>query len=303
MSKKDFEDLIFYQSRISSKDKKNFRNFIFERAGELGLKSELYPRSGTSKNIVIGDLKKAKYIIGSFYDTPLSLPASLLQMGPIALFIINALCIIISLLILIIMPKVFYLIIPFVIILFYNLGLFGGAKKFNFNATSGILCLLDLMKKVGTMSNNIAYVFLDNHFKGYKGAKAMAKQMQKDGLDPTERKVIIIDRIGLGNYIVLDYFRETKFVDEVKVALESSKAIKSKIVLRDGSITNTSDHVGFKKFHQVCIFGYNYRTASGYVNDKESYRNDRMINHNNIDFLVEGLKTFIETHVKIEEKK
>ena len=293
MSKKNFEDLIFYQNRLSKGNKKNFRDFILERAGELGLRSENYPRFGGQKNVVIGDLSKLKNVIVTNYDTPVKMPAFVMKSSPLSNIIIAISSLIIALILIIAIPKMFYLGIPFILLAMYSYGWLGGASRFNFNSTSGILCLLDLMEEVGTINNKIAYAFLDNHFKGFSGAKAMNNQMTKDDLITIDRKIIIIDKIGYGNNFVLDYFRETKFVDEIKEALESSKIIKAKVSYHEATNGNTTDHFAFKKFHHVAIRAYTSRNNKGFYSDKMLYKNDRHITLSNVDYVVSGMKAFI----------
>ena len=190
MSKKGFEDLIFYQNRLSQKNKKKFRDYIFERAGELGLRSENYPRFKGQKNVLIGDIKKAKYIIAANYDTPIKMPAFIERKAPLANIIISISLLVIAAALILIFPKYFYVTIPFILLAVYCFGWLGGGKRFNFNLTSGVICLLDLMKEVRTVNNTVAYIFLDNHYKGFLGAKAMYKQMEKDNLISLDKKKI-----------------------------------------------------------------------------------------------------------------
>ena len=301
MSKKCFEDLIFYQNRLSQKNKKNFRDFIFERAGELGLRSENYPRFKGQKNVLIGDIKKAKYIIAAYYDTPIKMPVFLEKKAPLSNLILSVSLLIVAIAFIAIFSRFFYLAIPIILLAVYCFGWLGGGKRFNFNTTSGVICLLDLMKEVKTANNTVAYVFLDNHYKGFLGAKAMYTQMEKDHLISLDKKIIFIDRIGQGKNFVLDYFRETKFIDEVKESLEAKDFGKAKINYREDTKKDKSDYIAFEKLHHVAIRAYPS------VKDKEfllnnAYYNDKNIDLNNVDYVVSGIKTFLEKYnIQTEE--
>jgi hypothetical protein len=110
MSKKCFEDLIFFQNRLSRNNKKKFRDFVFERAGGLGLRSENYPRFKGQKNILIGDIRKAKYIIATYYDTPVKMPAFITRKAPLSNLLLSAISTILAILLVAIFPKFFYLV-------------------------------------------------------------------------------------------------------------------------------------------------------------------------------------------------
>jgi hypothetical protein len=295
MSKKNFEDLIFYQNRLSQNNKKKFRDFVFERTGELGLRSENYPRFKGQKNILIGDIKKAKYIIATYYDTPVKMPTFLTKKAPFSNIILSVSSILLAILLVVIFPKFFYLAIPFILLAVYSFGLLGGGERFNFNTTSGVICLLDLIKEVKTVNNTIAYVFLDNHYKGFLGAKAMYKQMEKDNLISLDKKIIFIDKIGQGRNFVFDYFRETKFIDEVKESLEAKKFDKVKINYREDTKKDKSDYIAFEKLHHVAIRAYPC------VKEKEfffenSFYSDKNIDLDNVDYIVTGIKKFLEQY-------
>ncbi len=295
MSKKNFEDLIFYQNRLSQNNKKKFRDFVFERAGELGLRSENYPRFKGQKNILIGDIRRAKYIIATYYDTPVKMPAFLTKKAPFSNIILSITSILLAILLVIIFPKFFYLAIPFILLAIYSFGCLGGGERFNFNTTSGIICLLDLIKEVKTANNTIAYVFLDNHYKGFLGAKAMYKQMEKDNLISLDKKIIFIDKIGQGRNFVFDYFRETKFIDEVKESLEAKKFDKAKINYREDTKKDKSDYIAFEKLHHVAIRAYPSAKEKEFFFENKFY-NDKNIDLDNIDYVVTGIKKFLEQY-------
>ncbi|HOR17491.1 MAG: hypothetical protein KBB99_02765 [Bacilli bacterium] len=302
MSKKCFEDLIFFQNRLSRNNKKKFRDFVFERAGGLGLRSENYPRFKGQKNILIGDIRKAKYIIATYYDTPVKMPAFITRKAPLSNLLLSAISAILAILLVAIFPKFFYLAIPFVLLAIYSMGWLGGGKRFNFNTSSGIICLLTLMKEVKTMNNTIAYVFLDNHYKGFLGAKAMYHQMVKEDLISLDKKIIFVDRIGQGRHFVFDYFRETKFIDEVKEAIELKVLEQAKFHYREDTKEDKSDYTAFKKLHHVAIRAYPSIKDKKYFFPNSFYQ-DKNIDLENVDYIVTGIKKFLEKYnVQVEEE-
>ena len=74
MTRKYYEDLIFYQKRLKPNEKRKFRDYIQTQARDLGLKVTINPERKVCKNIVIGDLKAAKYVMCAHYDTTPKLP-------------------------------------------------------------------------------------------------------------------------------------------------------------------------------------------------------------------------------------
>lgn len=302
MSKKCFEDLIFFQNRLSQNNKKKFRDFVFERAGELGLRSENYPRFKGQKNILIGDIRKAKYVIAAYYDTPVKMPAFITRKAPLSNLLLSASSVLLAILLVVFFPKVFYLAIPFVLLAIYSMGWLGGGERFNFNTSSGILCLLTLMKEVKTMNNTIAYVFLDNHYKGFLGAKAMYNQMVKENLISLDKKIIFIDKIGQGRHFVFDYFRETKFIDEVKEAIELKTLDQVKLHYREDTKKDKSDYTAFEKLHHVAIRAYPSMKDNEYFFPNIFY-NDKNIDLENVDYIIIGIKKYLEKYnVQVEEE-
>lgn len=304
MNRKYYEDLTFYQKRKTFSEKRKFRDYIQKQARDLGLRSNIYPEAKTCKNLVIGDLKSAEYVICAHYDTaPSLLPvvernytychkfleciSLILGIGLLALFyFLNMLWLGIASIVV-------------CIILFLRLaGILSSSRRFSYNDnTSGIITVLNLMDTYKDFNQRVAYVFLDNKEKGLVGSKSLSKMMQFQKLivQKEDKKFIFLDCVGLGKDFTISWYRETKFVDRLKDLFLEKCDDKYTITLKEDSKVDVNDYMSFKRFDHASITCYKNVNKKKkkflYKNIKPT--NDRNIDLKNIEFLSDVLSEYI----------
>lgn len=293
------DELSYLQERMHRKSKKNFREYLKTKAQKYNLSYNIFPKSFSTKNVVIGNLGKAKYILGAHYDTPPRMPAllmkSVLFFNIITLILVIAVFATFALLgIHPIFGTIFY-----IILLFYLLG-FGIANKYNFNDnTSGILTLLALMDNI--KSDDVAYVFFDNEEKGLLGSIQFAFALKKIHQYQLNNKVFInFDCVGRGNTFGIISFKNKNTAHHLLHLSEKIEKHNISFEERRPSTLEASDHFSFKNWNSLGIMCYNKKGNKYRLNDIHSHL-DKTINQENINVLVCLLKKHIDKEVcKIE---
>lgn len=75
MTLKDLaKDMGAYQERMRRKSKARFRRYLETQAKKYDLEYQV-SKSKLAKNVIIGNIETADYVIGAHYDTPPRLPA------------------------------------------------------------------------------------------------------------------------------------------------------------------------------------------------------------------------------------
>lgn len=310
MIRKYYEDLTFYQSRFTNAQKRAFRDYIQKKAHDLNLKTSIFPERKIAKNIIVGDLKSAKYVICAHYDTPPRLPMIIERNYAYCHVLLEILSLVLGgalgALIMIFLPKLFALgFIPIVLGLYGFLrisGIIPITKKFSYNDnTSGILTLLNLMSDYKTFKNEVAYVFIDNRDKGLKGSKVLAKMMidQRMLVSKEDKKFFFIDTVGIGRDFAISWYRETRFVWQLKELFEKYHKRGYNVELKEDNKTDVNDYLSFKRFDHASITCYkDVKENGGYYKDTIKPRRDDHIEEENIDFLTMVIKDFIEGRVE-----
>lgn len=295
MTAKLLDELSNRQERMHRKSKKLFREYLETKANELNLDYNILPKSIFSKNVVIGDLKNAKYILGAHYDTPPRLPAFLIR----STLFFNIFSILI-------VPIIFIIFITFewnlvfaaliyLLLSLYILGI-GIANKYNYNDnTSGVLTLLLLMNKLET--NDVAYVFFDNEEKGLIGSLQLAFYMKKLRKNSPRKKVFInFDCVGRGESFGFASFNSKDIAQEL-IDIGNSEENNYEFMHRKPSVLEGSDHVSFKNWKSIGIMCYNKKAKKYKLNNIHSHK-DKFINIENIDVLVNLIKKYIDKDVE-----
>lgn len=197
--------------RKSKVQKAQFRQYVLQKAQEMGYAARMEENKAicTNRNIVVGDVDKAKVLVTAHYDTPatVGLPNLMLPMNRPMFYLVQAL---------IALVMVVFIFIPTGIVkkltgsifcteatliglycLMMYLLLAGVPNPHNVNDnTSGVCGVLALMESFAAEKpEEIAFVLFDNEEKGLLGALGLAKahkQVAKETL------VLNMDCIGAG---------------------------------------------------------------------------------------------------------
>ena len=195
--------------RKSKVQKAQFRQYVLQKAQEMGYTARMEENKAicTNRNIVVGDVDKAKVLVTAHYDTPatVGLPNVMLPMNRPMFYLVQAL---------IALVMVVFIFIPTGIVenltgsifcteatliglycLMMYLLLAGVPNPHNVNDnTSGVCGVLALMESFAAEKpEEIAFVLFDNEEKGLLGASGLAKahkQVAKETL------VLNMDCIG-----------------------------------------------------------------------------------------------------------
>lgn len=288
-----------YQVRRTKKQKlafisllKNNYNITIEEGGFLH-----------NRNIVIGDVDKAKIIMGAHYDTCAKLPfPNFITPKNIFIYILYNLLICIPFFL---MSGLFYYFISFIIndseLVFYLSDIFllvmligglliGIPNKHTANDnTSGVITLLELMDNLTEEEKSkIAFVFFDNEENGLFGSSYFARVHKKELRD---KLMINFDCVSDGdNLLVVQNKRaEKEYGDIVK---QSFIDCKNKKVYLEKTTTAfyPSDQMNFP--NNIAIAFLNKGKFGLYMN-KIHTKKDTIFDESNIQYLVTCIKTFI----------
>lgn len=288
-----------YQVRRTKKQKlafisllKNHYNITIEEGGFLH-----------NRNIVIGDVDKAKIIVGAHYDTCAKLPfPNFITPKNIIIYILYNLLICIPFFL---MSGLFYYFISFIIndseLVFFLSDIFllviligglliGIPNKHTANDnTSGVITLLELMDNLTEEEKSkIAFVFFDNEENGLFGSSYFARVHKKELRD---KLMINFDCVSDGdNLLVVQNKRAKKeYGDIVK---QSFIDCNNKKVYLETTTTAfyPSDQMNFP--NNIAIAFLNKGKLGLYMN-KIHTKKDTIFDESNIQYLVTCIKTFI----------
>lgn len=292
------DELSIRQQRMHRKSKKLFRKYLETKAKEVNLDYKVLPKSPFSKNVVIGNLKTAKYVLGAHYDTPPRMPAFLMR--SIILFNILSFLFFPATFIVfgIFELNLIYAPLLYLALFLYIMG-FGVANKYNYNDnTSGVLTLLCLMDKLD--NKDVAYVFFDNEEKGLIGSLQLAFLMKKlKQYGPRKKVFINFDCVGRGNAFGFASFNSKGIAQEL-IDLGINEGNDYEFIHRKPSVFEGSDHVSFKNWKSIGIMCYNKKAKKYKLNNIHSHK-DKYINIDNIDVLVNLMKKYIDKDVEKDE--
>ncbi len=291
-----------YLVRKSKKQKNEFISFIKEKFPEAIVQEE--KGIVKSKNIVIGDVKNAKTVLGAHYDTPAALPFPNF-LAPKNAFVSLGYQVLLAVVMLIVLVTVasgvFYvtdnvfitLIAQYIVIaglLFLLMA--GKANKNNYNDnTSGIITLIETMSKLSSEEKEkTAFVFFDNEELGLLGSRAFKKRYKKEMKD---KLLINFDCVSDGDYFLIICNRKTQKVhgDLIDEAIISSE---EKTVVIDKAIKTLypSDQMGFPMNIGVAAFKKN--KLIGYYIDRIHTKRDTIFQKENIEFLSDRFSNLIK---------
>lgn len=280
-----------YMIRKSSKEKENFRNLLKTEYPDI-----IEDKHFLGTNMILGDIKKAKFIFTAHYDTPaklfmpnknypknffVTLFYQILLLLPFIIFSV------ILQFLFDVYPVKHELLIHYLFFIgYYILLIVGPSNKNNYNDnTSGVVTLIELINKIGT--EKAAFVFFDNEEKGLLGSAALSMKHNKLFND----KIIInFDCVADGDNIML-LFR--KDANKYKDLIEKTFCKGNKNIIFDNSkfTMYPSDQVNFK--HSIAVTALNKGLFGLYL-DKIHTDKDTVFDEKNIEIITDSFAKFIK---------
>lgn len=308
--------------RKSKKEKKAFRDAVQAYAERMEYPVSVESGMFGSRNLVIGDPEKAKYVVTAHYDTcarlpfpnlltPFSLPLYLLYQTAVSLFLL-LLPVLLSVLLgvsvivigahfvsaeqglelgaLAIVVWYFSLVL---LMVFSILSLyFGPSNKNNANDnTSGVVTLLEIARTLPeNQRHKVCFVLFDMEEKGLWGSRSH-RRAHKEATDC--QLVINLDCVGDGNYIRL--FPTKKLKKDRKKLTSLYKACgyigkKNILVHEKGFGFNPSDHRNFPYGIGICALRKNKLC---YYLGRIHTKKDTILDEENVNILRAALTSFI----------
>lgn len=290
-----------FMIRKNKKQKDSFINWVKENINEYDVSIEKH--SFNTRNIVIGDVEKAKVIFTAHYDTcanmiipnfitPLNIFVYLLYQV-VLLFLLIAIpslaCDILEYL----FPNsgdLGFVLFEFVLFFELYMLMFGPANKTTVNDnTSGVLTILEMIKKVPTeYRDKVAFVLFDYEEIGLIGSSCFAgkhKDIAKNTL------LINLDCVSDGDKALFVYNKNVKgHLELLKSSYTETDNIKVKIVSSSKAIY-PSDQANFKCGVGVCTL---IRGKFFDYIDKIHTKKDTVLREENIHYFVEKSIKLIE---------
>ena len=304
--------LTMYPVRKTRTQKYAFRNAVEAYASRLGY--SVYVQDGRSKNVVIGDPEKAKYLITAHYDTCASLPtANKLYADNGLLYALNQLYIGLRLTVLPVFISLILAVVAMmlyftgavsydpgflrslgVVVFFYSLLLLlivshymaynGPANKSNANDnTSGIVTLLELMRSLPeSQRHKVCFVLFDRNESGLQGSASYCRKHRRE----LENQLVLnLSCVGDGDHIFLFPTKELKMNVSVLAPIYKCCGYfgpKSILVQEKGSTPYPSDHIKFPYAVGISAFK---KGKSGHYIDRIHTAKDTVLDITNVNLL------------------
>ena len=293
----DSTKIIFanHEIRKTKQQKTYFIDWVSGYIKNLGYEVKIEKGSLGARNIVIGDVDKAKVIFTAHYDTcavmpipnfitPKSILCYLLYQIVLTLFIIAlpvAVAFLVGLIEEALMPLVTFVGI-YAILLFM---MFGPANKHTANDnTSGVTAVIDLLTALPEdKRGEVAFVLFDLEEAGLLGSSAFAKKHRKEIKDTL---LINFDCVSDGDNILFALNRKAKeYTEIIKTAYDTDSRFNVDVchkgVFYPSDQMNVPLGVGVAALKKSKKFGVLYM-------DKIHTKKDTVYMQENIDFLVKG---------------
>lgn len=291
-----------YQVRKTRAQKTAFIELLQKELPGHNVKIEECKGVAKSRNIVIGDLTSAEYILTAHYDTqpvmpfpnfiaPKNTPLSFLY----AILIVMPFAILVGLLAGFIRsatdsPALAFAICYPLLFAYLAMMMLGKANKHTANDnTSGVITLIEALRDE-TIRAKCAFVFFDNEELGLLGSKAFSK-LHKTEL---EGKLLLnFDCVGLGDHFMLVQGKKAKPVFEGKLK-EAFLPEDGKTISFECSCNTRypSDQKNFKL--GVGVAAFKKARFIGYYMDKIHTKHDTVLQEENVSFLVSSLRRLCE---------
>lgn len=285
-----------YEIRKNKKQKTQFIEWVKGMALDKGWAFNVEKGSFGTRNIVIGDVDKAKIVFTAHYDTCAVLPfPNFITPKNFLVYLIYQIFICLVIFVpmwilqfigFVLLPDYFEivnLLSSGVLLLFVYLIMFGPANKHTANDnTSGVATILGLLNEFKS-TDDVALVLFDFEEIGLVGSSSFAskhKAVMKDKI------LINFDCVSDGRYMLFVLNKKTSYlVGDFKESFVSNKDIDVEIVTK--GVFYPSDQACFKKGIGVCALKKNKIFKSGYM-DRIHTIKDTVFRKENIEFLVDG---------------
>ena len=286
-----------WQVRKTKKQKTAFIEFMQSQIPGLRVEQGGF---GNNRNLVLGDVKNAKVIVGAHYDTCARLPfPNFISPKNIPLYVGYSLLIYIPFAIL--AGFLNYLLhfitddflilywgpfLPAMALMFY---LFMGGKPNPHTAndnTSGIITLCELIAAMTEEQKaQTAFVFFDNEENGLLGSSFFRKLHKKDGLD--KKLMLNFDCVSDGDHMLFVLSKPAmKAYGEAMTAAFPSTAEKTVYIEKSSNTMYPSDQAGFPM--GVGIAALKKKKFVGLYMNKIHTIKDTVFQEENITFFVDG---------------
>ncbi len=295
------------QVRRSSKQKQEFFDYVKKISEEKGYPVYLETLGMVikNKNIIVGDIYKAKYVFGAHYDTCAWMPFPNF-LTPLSLFwyIVYQLFLLI---LIVLINSLFAVILTFIIkdagliqklssIFFWAFiiqMLAGFSNKHTVNDnTSGIITLLELISSIPEdKKDEVCFVFFDNEEIGLLGSSAFKNNYK----NIMQNKLLInFDCVSDGDNLLLvskkKFFEENKSLSK-SFELNLEKYNKNLLYYDNKKAFYPSDNLNFENGIGVAALKKNY--LFGYYLNRIHTSKDTIFDDSNIEYIKESIIDFI----------
>ncbi len=266
-----------------------------------------------SRNIVIGDIKRASTIYTAHYDTPatLGLPNVIVPKNIFLLLLtqlIMSLVIVVPILVLTFItnsiiqqlyhPELSNILFNTLVLIesssfmvYSGVMLFlllaGVSNKNNYNDnTSGVVTLLKLIDNMSEEEkNNCAFVFFDNEEKGLLGSRYFKSKYKQESKSFT---LVNFDCVGDGNNILIKQSRALKKSNQTNIYNSFDKNDNFNIIEDKGFCYFPSDQNLFKNSIAVAALKKHTKYGFYYLN-KIHTNKDLILKEENVEYIVESI--------------
>ena len=290
-----------FQIRKTKKQKLEFIRFLQTHLPDLQVQESGIPRS---RNLVLGDPKTAKVILGAHYDTcaRLPFPNFITPKRPLVAIIYSFLVLIPYFLLILAMnlllglfsmqPQIHYLLSILVYGIFMLLMLCGPANRNTANDnTSGVITLLEIYQAMDPETRQqVCFVFFDNEEKGLIGSGRFRKQYRKD---IKQTLMINFDCVSDGDHFLLGISKKANRKHRVAIAQAFTPSGQKQVLMENlKKIYYPSDQSGFPL--AIAVAALKYTKPFGYYMDRIHTKRDTVFQQENIAYLTEKTLQLID---------
>ncbi|MBQ2252102.1 MAG: M28 family peptidase [Clostridia bacterium] len=295
-----------YQVRKTKKQKSEFIDYLTSSAKNMGYTPTVESGSLGSRNVVIGDVSKAKVVYTAHYDTcpALPFPNFITPKNFLIYFLYQIFITLIFLVIPLVALEVIFMAIAkasglgedlshiiFMVIYFLVLGGFlaltmaGPANKHTVNDnTSGVTTLIDTMTILpDELKSDVAFIFFDLEEAGLVGSKSFFKK-HKNVMN--NKLLVNFDCVSDGENILLVLSKKARgYAKNLEEAFKANDNVKVEIATK--GVFYPSDQASFPCGVGVAALNYS-KALKTYYMDKIHADKDRVYREENIEFLAES---------------
>lgn len=287
-----------YQTRKTKEQKTSFIDYASAYAKERGYSVKVEGDKDKVRNIVIGDVSRAKVVYTAHYDTPPVMPLpNFITPKCIPIYILYQLALVAvllavpmgaALLLRHLVPSLNAGSVPLLVFLalYYAellLMLFGPANKHNANDnTSGVATVLGLADRLAGQGAPVAFILFDCEERGLLGSKLYNKQHKAQMKD---KLVVNFDCVSDGDYMMFVGRKDGKAkMPLISEAFPSADGITC--LYETKWVVYPSDQNSFPT--SIGVASMNKTRAGLLYTNKIHTPRDTVFNGGNLDFLIDG---------------